>query len=168
LDFVAPDLDFVAPDLDFVAAGLDFGVSGLDFGVSGLETHGCIVVRASPTGNAWEEVGIVAGGPRLCPAPAGQSPRRRARRRQPFLLWSESVGRVTAKIALLSDRITGEEERWPRRRLRAVDQDPTGPVQVLCAVAYEGLDLVVREKGEGADVVHSGPGRPRRSVRQKH
>jgi len=64
-------LDFVAPDLDLVAAGLDFGVSGLDFGVPGLETHGCIVVRASPTGNAWEEVGIVAGGPRLCPAPAG-------------------------------------------------------------------------------------------------
>ena len=59
-------MDFVAPDLDFVAAGLDFGVSGLDFGVPGLETHGCIVVRASPTGNAWEEVGIVAGGPRLC------------------------------------------------------------------------------------------------------
>lgn len=51
-------MDFVAPDLDFVAAGLDFGVSG-------LETHGCIVVRASPTGNAREEVGIVAGGPRL-------------------------------------------------------------------------------------------------------
>ena len=46
-------MDFVAPDLDFVAAGLDFGVSGLDFGVPGLETHGCIVVRASPTGNAW-------------------------------------------------------------------------------------------------------------------
>src|SRR5271155_3548770 len=114
----------------------------------------CIVVRASPTGNCVGEGRHRRRRPptmQQCqwPAPPEQSPRGRARRPQPFLFGSEPVGRVAAKIALLSDRIIGEEERWPRRRQRAVDEDPTGPVQVLCAVAYEGLDLVVREKGEG-------------------
>ena len=41
------------------------------------------------SGQAERQRGSLAG-PRLCPAPAGQSPRRRARRRHPFLLSGAS------------------------------------------------------------------------------